>query len=196
MFGSPQNHLGLGVLLIVNLAAFAKTSNGISVQVSDLARVPAATLAQAQTDASRIFRQGGIAVDWESYQVSQPAPGSVRLIISILPHATAPASSLAMGYAGGVVHATIFWDRIQELAQTAGSADVILGHAIAHEIGHLLMGWEHTQIGVMRPKWNKEDIRMAAQGHLPFTHAQAESLRAIVAQRGNEVGSLANDRVE
>ncbi len=200
MFKLKQVHLGSSLFLIVSLAAYAETSDGtktetcrkITVQVSNLAAVPTATLARGQTETSRIFHEVGLVIEWEEYRVSKPVAGCpVRLIVSILPHATAPASSMALGYSGGVVHATVFWDRIEELAQTAGSADVILGHAVAHEIGHLLMGPEHSQIGLMRPRWGKADIKMAARGRLRFTPAQAEALRGIVARRATGPGLMA-----
>jgi hypothetical protein len=95
---------------------------------------------------------------------------------------------MALGSTGSVVHSLVFWDRIEELAQTSGLTDVILGHAIAHEIGHLLMGAEHSQVGLMRPRWDKGDIRTAARGRLRFTPAQAEALRGVVARRSNEMG--------
>src|ERR1700686_246694 len=105
------------------------------IEVSNLANVPEATLARAQAETSRIFHQAGIGIDWQIYQVSESAPGCpVRLIVSILRHASTFASGMALGYSGGMVHATVFWDRIDELAQTHGSTDVILGHAMAHEI--------------------------------------------------------------
>ena len=195
MFKSKQVHLCPGFCLIVSLAAYAEASDGtktetcakISVQVANSAGVPSATLARGQAETGRIFHEVGLVIEWETYRVSKRVAGCpVRLIVSILHHATVFASDMALGSSGSVVHALVFWDRIVELAQTSGSTDVILGHAMAHEIGHLLMGAQHSQIGLMRPRWDKGDIRTAARGRLRFTPAQAEALRGIIARRANE----------
>ena len=194
MFKPKQVHLACSLFLVVSLATHAEASDGtttetcrkITVQVSNLAAVPSATLARAHAETTRIFYEVGVVIEWEEYRVSRPVAGCpVRLIVSILPHATVFASGMALGSTGSFVHSLVFWDRNEELAQTSGSTDVILGHAMAHEICHLLMGPAHSQVGVMRPRWERGDIKMANRGHLKFTAAQAELLRGLVARRAN-----------
>ncbi|MBI2680014.1 MAG: hypothetical protein HYX25_03280 [Candidatus Solibacter usitatus] len=196
MFQPKQIHLGSGVFLIASLSCYADGPDGaaadscakLAVQVAN-AGAPPATLAQAQAETTRIFREARIVIEWEEYRVSQRAAGCpVRLIVSILPHATVSASDMALGSSGSVVHSLVFLDRIEELARTSGSTVVILGHAMAHEIGHLLMGPAHSEIGLMRPRWDRGDIKTAARGRLRFTPAQTEALRARVAQRADEAG--------
>ena len=57
--------------------------------------------------------------------------------------------------AGSGVLATIFIDRVDSMAaQTGDSRDSLLGRAIAHELGHLLMATSaHSAHGLMRPVW-------------------------------------------
>jgi|SRR5579862_183878 len=202
MFKPKQVHLGSGIFLIASLSSYAQISEGtiresctkLSVQVAN-AGAPLDTLAQAQAETTRIFREARIEIEWQAYRVSKPTRGCpVRLIVSILPHASISASDMALGSSDSVVHSLVFWDRIEELAKTSGSTDVILGHAMAHEIGHLLMGASHSPIGLMRPRWDKGDIKTAAQGRLRFTAAQAETLRGVVAGRANEMGLLAGGK--
>ena len=65
------------------------------------------------------------------------------------------------------------------------TADEILGLAAAHEIGHLL-SQSHSDRGIMRPSWNREDFGVSPQGAFKFTPDQANQMRAEVATRGRE----------
>jgi hypothetical protein len=71
---------------------------------------------------------------------------------------------------------------------TAKSLEVdvsyILGAALAHEIGHLLLGARsHVPRGVMCPRLGRQQLKMASRGELLFTPEQAARIRAEVAQR-------------
>ena len=59
----------------------------------------------------------------------------------------------------------------------------ILGHVIAHELGHLLAWETHSPSGIMRADWNSADLRDAACGQLRFTIQQAEIIRAEIRRR-------------
>ncbi len=55
---------------------------------------------------------------------------------------------------------------------------------MAHEIGHLLLGPKrHSRSGIMRARWDQEDLRLAAEARLRFTSQQAELIRAEVRAR-------------
>jgi hypothetical protein len=63
----------------------------------------------------------------------------------------------------------------------------ILGHAIAHELGHVLLNIEtHSKIGIMRGDWNSEDLQDIYFGFLIFTSQQAEIIRKEVTRRARE----------
>ena len=53
----------------------------------------------------------------------------------------------------------------------------VLAHAMAHEIGHLLLPYGHSAAGLMRADWDAKDMRLAAHGRLNFTREQAELIR-------------------
>jgi hypothetical protein len=49
-----------------------------------------------------------------------------------------------------------------------------LGHAMAHEIGHLLIGVNsHSDQGLMRPEWNPYERQMQT-----FTSSQVQTIRS------------------
>lgn len=60
----------------------------------------------------------------------------------------------------------------------------MLGHLIAHEVGHLLLGQgSHSKKGIMLGDWLQTDLEKAAQGRLLFTDRQAKKMRRAVRQR-------------
>lgn len=62
---------------------------------------------------------------------------------------------------GGGVLATVYIDRVNWMAERAGvDAHTLLGRAIAHELGHLLMATgAHGSNGLMRPVWSQSEVR-------------------------------------
>jgi hypothetical protein len=61
----------------------------------------------------------------------------------------------------------------------------ILGAAIAHEIEHLL-GADHSPTGVMRARFNRQNIGEMGKGGLLFDREQAARIRAGVKRRAIE----------
>ena len=75
--------------------------------------------------------------------------------------------------------ATIYVDRVSRLASSAGAdMTALLGHAIAHEIGHLLMAsTTHNERGLMRPVWSREELRRNRAEDWRFTDTERLALR-------------------
>jgi hypothetical protein len=59
----------------------------------------------------------------------------------------------------------------------------VLGVAITHEIGHLLIAPGHSDAGIMRGRLEESEWRKASQGLLGFTPQQAEIIREGVLSR-------------
>jgi hypothetical protein len=56
---------------------------------------------------------------------------------------------------------------------------IILGCAIAHEVGHLLLGSNsHSGSGIMQRRWERKEMRHAMTGTLLFTPEQAKLIQA------------------
>jgi hypothetical protein len=72
-------------------------------------------------------------------------------------------------------YADLFYERIVELQmKTHTLTAIILGHAMAHELGHLLLGTNsHSRDGLMRAQWNRGDLAEAARGNLLFSTEEA-----------------------
>jgi hypothetical protein len=64
-------------------------------------------------------------------------------------------------------------------SSTGLSLGVILGHAAAHEIGHLLLATgDHSSFGIMKAAYGTLDFVNMAQGNLWFTQEQSQLMRS------------------
>jgi hypothetical protein len=60
----------------------------------------------------------------------------------------------------------------------------VLGHLMAHELGHLLLASPtHSSKGIMRPRWSEADLRLAMSGGLLFNAKQAKRMASNVRAR-------------
>ena len=82
-------------------------------------------------------------------------------------------------------HATIFYHSVEEVAREAKRATAtVLGHVLAHEMGHLLLGMKgHSRQGIMHIPWGPKELGRAAQGGLLFVAKQEQRIRAQVQAR-------------
>ena len=147
-----------------------------------------------ENEASLILQQAGILALWldchgSPVQCQQPlAPTDLVLRIVIEPEGgRRSVGGLGFAFAtkeGGTL-ATLFYSRIQRLAEERiASTSQILGHAAAHEIGHLLLStMTHSPKGIMRANWEREDLGRIAKGTLCFTPEQSQLMGADVLTR-------------
>ena len=162
----------------------------VRVLVYNMARVPSEILAEAEKDAARIFLEVGIEVKWVECPCSEDLGSAdlmLRIITQLFASMRADFHEDNLGFAptseeSGVL-ATIFFHRIEALTK-GGDTAPLLGNAIAHELGHLLLGSNaHSSTGVMQAHWNRELLKLANRGLLRFTPEQAELMRARIPAR-------------
>ena len=182
----------------------------ICVLVIDMAGVGENTLSIALDRAGLIFQDAGVRAGWlrcparSRHTLNRAECSKIDVNTLILRITCQPASGsvsrTALGYAvtaqGRSVYATVFRDRVLALAQSGRHAEaVILGHAIAHELGHLLLNTStHARYGLMAARWREVELDRAAVGLLQFAPAEAVGIRAEVLRRShqNTVPRLAN----
>ncbi|HEY7617057.1 MAG TPA: hypothetical protein VH744_09660, partial [Terriglobales bacterium] len=73
----------------------------------------------------------------------------------------------------------------QELAHgQAANRVTVLGHAVAHEIGHILLHMaEHSHEGIMQTGWGRQAMERMASGRLNFSSEESQTIRGEVARR-------------
>ena len=63
--------------------------------------------------------------------------------------------------------------------------DLLMGYAVAHEVGHCLLGPGHSHAGLMRGRWNRSDAgEMSRLGlHLTKQEARKAVARLTLAEQ-------------
>jgi hypothetical protein len=110
------------------------------------------------------------------------------LVVRILPTAApAPGSQeVQLGFApidpagGATVVATVYYDVVQQVARrTRLDARELLGRAIAHEVGHLLLRAPgHGETGLMRPLWTDAELSQNRPEDWTFSDAERQEIEA------------------
>lgn len=178
----------------------------ITVRVYDYTGVQQGTLTRARRQATQIFNRAGLDVQWELCPISEEAAKTNRecerradaatIQLSILSKSMAKKmanKSNEFGYAvalpnGFGVIAGIYYDRTIREADSVGiTRHVMLGHTMAHEIGHLLLGaGGHSPQGIMTPTWRQREVYLAGMNAFVFTKAQSKKIRATTKARIRE----------
>ena len=177
----------------------------LTVRVYNHARVPGETLERAKAEAAALFRKIRVGTAWVDCTLPgtklpndpgcSPRHGPTDLVLRIVPRSMTERYGFRRGVLGFALNAKksrfgyaayVFLDRLQGLPgwRSAAEQPVILGHLIAHEIGHLLLGYQkHSLAGLMRPGWDRKQRNQAVSGTLHFIPWQANRIRADVRDR-------------
>jgi hypothetical protein len=194
--------------------ASSEASPAITIHVHNYARIAPRTLAGAEKVATGIFREAGLEARWadsvlttENDRENFAGHSTFNLAdiqLSVLPREMSDRLGLPNNVMGVVPGADaqiayVFDSKVEDVFQTTLSAyrtghidrrvseSQILGIAIAHELGHLLLNLQgHSARGIMRGECGLLDLRNAADGMLLFTPQQAEVLRANTRSRNTQ----------
>jgi hypothetical protein len=191
----------LSVMLLVLSIPGLSTPAGneahrLTIRVMDYAGLPVATLGELETNARRVLRSAGVSVDFvECYgrELKSGAaaclgvPGSTDVILRILQPKFAVKGE-QLGYAAmrpeGGAYVTIFVNPAEQKARNGRLENgTLLGHAVAHEVGHLLLGAKsHATAGIMRPAWRPVDEEWMVKGVLLFGKDEAVRMQMAIAR--------------
>jgi hypothetical protein len=194
-------------------AASLETIPAVTIHVRNYAKVDPDTLTQAKQVATGIFRKAGVETRWADIILTpEDTPTNsanyqtftiTDIQLNIYPDSMSDRISLSgnvMGLAPGTgpdrVVVYVFDSKVRALswrmqsAYSTGDIDrhiskgQVLGHAIAHEIGHLMLNQQiHSPRGIMRGEWGFPEMRDATYGLLLFTPQQARTLQAEIRSR-------------
>jgi len=170
----------------------------LCIRLYNLADVTPQTLDRAAEEATRILASAAVDIVWqqpaespEAHAFDQTGHGQGQhpkpdarnyLVVSIRrgdPSAFPGALGFALPHAQIGVHATIFYDRIEQLTQRVViTVPKMLGHVMAHEIGHVLLGSrEHSPAGIMKAIWDSTDFQYDPAARMEFTPEQRRVMR-------------------
>jgi hypothetical protein len=176
--------------------------NRIRIRVYDYAGVSEDVLQKAEDVTTGIFQKAGVDFVWFtcarnrkfSDKASCPdAMDPTDLILNLVPQSMSKVLRRKDEVEGMAVegpdefygHAWVFFDRAREVAakHLLNLANV-LGNLMAHELGHLLLGsYPHSQTGLMRAGWSREEFIAANRGELGFSASERERIQKGVEAR-------------
>lgn len=179
----------------------------LSVRVYNTAAVPVARLARAEAVAADVLARANVEVLWidctlkdtaRQHEAECAAPFMpADLAFGIVKHFplelqrkfnTAAGFSVIPDGATFGHNAQVSLQRVEEMAwQFDVSVELVLGHAMAHEIAHLLLGKNsHSRAGLMRERWGSADLQLAARGQLGFTTEEKVRMLTNLKLRGDQ----------
>ena len=143
--------------------------------------------------AQEVFSTGSVDLAWtmcEPGMCLTPSAEALKLRLVRSPD-RGDANSSVLGHAlidsrtqTGVL-ATIFIDRTGRLANDLGiDHRTLLGRAIAHELGHLLLGTSTHGAGLMRETWSHGELQGRRRSDWHLDPLDASTIRDRLAQRG------------
>ena len=210
--------LGLSVALVIpELPALARSVPKepviLTIFMHNDAGIPWETLRLAEEEASHVFREARIEIQWRN--CPEASDGSDALQTKNCAEAVFPKhlhlriakrsiglSPDVMGISflsegGSGCQADLFYEEMEALRERSNaSLASILGYVAAHEIGHLLLGTNsHASQGIMRAVWEHDELVTASRGALFFSEKQFKRMRARLERFTAPAGVLrASDR--
>ena len=192
------------------------TGSTLDVHVYNRAGTPPSVLAHAERVLVSLFRESGIELNWqvgppdapESNRVMFPEPvpaareralacaARTDIALLIVGDGAVGPTRTALGYANPFapdgINATVLYPRVTEAANKHGIAPaILLAHAIAHEIGHVLLrSSKHREHGLMAGGWDAAQFRWIARTGIFFERADARQMKATILREGCQSAAL------
>jgi hypothetical protein len=181
-------------ILVVFLSAMAhaQKQTSLKIYVYNNAAVPEAVVNQAEARTRKIFLRSRVATTWNKCSIQDSAGQDCSglldpdVVVVQLVHDTGTFfkdevfGAAFLGNDGHGSYTDVYFDRAQELCRELKvSLPELLGHIIAHEMGHLLLGSNaHSPLGIMRATWRRTELELASKGDLLFSAGEAKTMQA------------------
>jgi hypothetical protein len=174
----------------------ADSDSQITLRIYNAASVPGRTLLEAEQQLGYIFHTAGIAINILNCPVNPLADPTVTacpqslgpsdLVVRLIPRGKASDETFGLAFLpaeGKGKYSDVFYEPVLQMRKSLSSKASLnegrlLGHVIAHEVGHLLLGsHSHSSLGIMVARWQDSELRLLSTGNLLFTPEQAEKMR-------------------
>lgn len=198
------------VVLVLPAAGFASSAaqNGqtpsereISIRIHDYAKANHTVVKHAEQAAGRILKKAGIDARWidcfdslGKEACSRPFT-TLDFVINLLPESMSDRMHLSQGVLGSAFEgsgaknfgfsASVFYDIAKDRAKEHQvDFGELLGNAIAHELGHRLLGTNsHAGISLMSAFWSGTQYCLVAQSSLVFSDVEVKRIQTSVNAR-------------
>ena len=178
----------------IRVPARAVIDDSLLVRIYDNAGVNSTELTSALKTTADILRRADLPADWVQCGARRDGPvpavcdhplSSGDVVVRLIKGSDKESGERrALGYSlfdasGESGFATVYYDRVDWLAKRAQYPRApVLGRAIAHEIGHLILRSNaHTETGLMREVWTPEQVIRNRREDWTFSPGESGDLR-------------------
>jgi hypothetical protein len=196
-FSGPKICVAYLFALLCPSVSSADQHEACSVRVAlhDSSHLGALAISAAESNASVILGYSGIRIYWAKERgdrsrisgYEQTANVTISLAAEPLPGWSKSTLGITFITPSEDLRAVVLATRVRSVAENSlggfqrGMFPKLLGHVMAHELGHALMRSDtHCASGLMRANWNRSELLMIAHGQLRFTDQQSTVMRANV----------------
>jgi hypothetical protein len=137
---------------------------------------------RARAEASRIFDASGVDLVWLDGQNGTDDQGVIVVLSGTAIDRFNRTAALGAAMHSGSGRAYVFCDRVDLFARRHQvDAGRVLGHVLAHELGHLLLeDMPHSPNGLMRADWYTSEADQMRVGALRFGSAEGRAIREVL----------------
>jgi hypothetical protein len=179
-----------GLLFLSPVCSAADSA--LIIQVENDAHIPGRILSQAEVLTQQIFHDAGVQTRWTGPGIENACRSAMLGVRILSSSSTLREAPDALGVA--VVSdrpenswlADIFYGAIAQRVVTRSETVVLLANVIAHEVGHLLLGPNHSAGQLMRGEWVNRGLNSPAKlSPLRFDRGEARQLLDAASTRLN-----------
>jgi hypothetical protein len=168
------------ILWMATSSCYAQT---LIVGLYDYSDLSAEETMRLTKTADLVFAHSGIHVAWRYCrgalaETSEPTcMGEMpfnKIVVRLQQAGSRTPDNGTMGYSivtdAGGAYASVLVPAVRTRAAGVGMAfDLLIGYVVAHEVGHCLLGPNHSVAGLMRGAWNRRDASEISRLSLHFT---------------------------
>jgi len=179
--------------MITRQAQGAGKTDYIVVAIYNYARVPPEMLKRAEAQAAKIYENAGVTVDWRVIpapaQDTEPPDAAGLAVhtmayVNLVPDSWIPEARRRPGTLGCALgtQVYVFIDSlVQASARKRCPLHIGLGHVMAHEIGHVLLGPNsHTFNSIMAPEFDQGQFNQMKMRPLFFWPQHIKQMHELI----------------
>jgi hypothetical protein len=172
---------------ILWMASASCSAQTLVIGLYDYSELSATDTVRLTDTVDLVFAQSGIHIVWRHCRGALAAvPGTAceaemqinEIVVGLQPGGPRSSHDGRMGHtivtAEGGHYASVFVPSVRAQAAEFGLGfDLLMGYAVAHELGHCLLGPGHSYAGLMRGFWNRKDASEMSRFSLHLTKQEA-----------------------